>query len=91
MTTLELVSILTGRAMRAHAKSRAYALPKNQCDFHAGRREAYLQCIALLAETDVAKVRKGVLGTRPDRDEDGNVPNATPVLRDMFNRPEQIW
>jgi hypothetical protein len=63
MTTLELVATLVGRAQRADARSVDLSLPKNQRDFHAGRREAYLQCVALLADSKVKNIRDGVLGS----------------------------
>lgn len=63
-TVMEILATVTGRAMRADAESLDYDLPKDQRTFHAGRREAYLQMIALICGTDVKSIRSGVLGTK---------------------------
>lgn len=52
-----------GRAMRANENSLNDSLPKDQRTFHAGRREAYLQNIALIAGEEVKDIRSGVLGS----------------------------
>lgn len=62
-TLLEVMTTTIGRAMRADARSRDHGLPKDQRDFHAGRREAYLQVIALINGSEVKSIRAGVLGT----------------------------
>lgn len=63
MTPLQFIAIMTARALRADAKSLDTQIPKSQRDFHAGRREVYLQSIALWAECEVKDIRKDILGT----------------------------
>jgi hypothetical protein len=63
MDNVKTIAIFTGRAMRADLKSRDTNLPKSDRTFHAGRREAYLQAIAIACDCEVAEIRKGVLGS----------------------------
>lgn len=66
-TVMEILATVTGRAMRADTSSKDDDLPKDQRTFHAGRREAYLQMIALICGTDVKSIRPGVIGTRESK------------------------
>lgn len=59
----EIYVTMIGRAMRADVKSQDQNLPKSQRDFHAGRREAYLQSVALIADCEVKDIRTAVLGS----------------------------
>lgn len=63
MDNLRTVAIFTGRAMRADLKSQDPNLSKSDRTFHAGRREGYLQAIAIACNCEVADIRKGVLGS----------------------------
>lgn len=58
----EIMGACIGRAIRAHAESRNDNLPKDQQTFHAGRREAYLQMVALICDSEVRDIRADVLG-----------------------------
>jgi hypothetical protein len=60
---VKTIAIFTGRAMRADLKSKDVNLPKSQRDFHAGRREGYLQAIAIACDCEVAEIRRDVLGS----------------------------
>lgn len=62
MDNVKTIAIFTGRAMRADLKSKDATLPKSQRDFHAGRREGYLQAIAIACDCEVAEIRRDVLG-----------------------------
>lgn len=64
MTSIKPVAGLVAMAMRADAKSMDLHLPKDQRDFHAGRREGYLKAIAMLWECEVKDIRKDILGSR---------------------------
>jgi len=57
LTIMEMLIINIARAIRAHIRSQDEALPKDQRDFHAGRREGYLQEIAMIANLEVKVVR----------------------------------
>ena len=61
--TLKFIATMTGRTMRADAKSYDNTLPKSQRDFHAGRREGYLQAIAVTLGLEVKDIRVSVLGS----------------------------
>jgi hypothetical protein len=63
-TVVEILSTVIGRAMRADINSKDESLPRSQQHFHAGRREAYLQTIALINDTEVRDIREGVLGSK---------------------------
>ena len=63
-TIPEMMVAAMGRANRAHAESQNMGLPKDQRDFHAGRREAYLQMVALIAGSEVREIRADVLGRK---------------------------
>lgn len=63
VTVMEILTSNIGRAVRAHKKSKDNTLPKSQKDFHAGRREAYLQIIAQINGCEVKEIRKTVLGS----------------------------
>jgi hypothetical protein len=63
MDNVKTIAIFTGRAMRADLKSKDVNLPKSQRDFHAGRREGYLQAIAIACDCEVAEIRRDVLGS----------------------------
>lgn len=67
-TITEMLAITIGRAMRADADSKDVRLPRNQQNFHAGRREAYLQTVALITGSEVKAIREGVLGTQNAKD-----------------------
>lgn len=88
MKDLAFIAIMTGRAMRAHARSVDTQLPKSQRDFHAGRREAYLQAIAVISEVDVKDIREGVLGTKPTVPSDVEVTKFTTWVP---NNPLSQW
>jgi hypothetical protein len=60
----DILATVIGRAMRADADSEDMTLPKSQRHFHAGRREAYLQMVAMITGSDVKDIRPGVLGSR---------------------------
>lgn len=62
MTPLQFIAVMTARALRADAKSLDTQIPKSQRDFHAGRREVYLQSIALWAGCEVKDIRTDILG-----------------------------
>lgn len=63
-TVLEILATTIGRAIRADVKSKDEYLPKDQRDFHAGRREVYLQTVALIMDKEVKDIRKVVLGSK---------------------------
>ena len=62
MNNLKFVVQLVGMAQRANSRSFDSILPKDQRDFHAGRREGYLKAIALLSDCEVKDIRRSVLG-----------------------------
>lgn len=64
LTVLEILSTAIGRAIRADIKSKDESLPKDQRTFHAGRRESYLQTVALVMGKEVKDIRKPVIGTK---------------------------
>lgn len=63
MDNVRTIAIFTGRAMRADLKSQDPNLPRSQREFHAGRREGYLQAIAIACDCEVAEIRRDVLGS----------------------------
>lgn len=81
MKPLVTLATLIGMCQRAHAKCMNPDLPKDQRDFHAGRREAYLKCIAILSDASVKEIRPGVLGsTQTDTSFLGQWLSATSLL-----------
>lgn len=64
MKTFEILIANIARAMRAHAESQNEALPKSQRDFHAGRRESYLQNVAMIAGLEVKDIRNFVISEK---------------------------
>lgn len=62
MSNLQMLVRYSGRTQRADMDSQDMSLPKNQRNFHAGRREAYLQMMADIAEVTVREMRETVLG-----------------------------
>lgn len=60
----EMLAANIGRALRAHEETKNTNIPKSQRDFHAGRREAYLQNVALIVGSEVKDIRADVLGTK---------------------------
>ncbi len=65
LTVMEILTTFIGRAMRADDDSKDMNLPKDQRDFHAGRRETCLQVVAMICGSEVKDIRSGVLGTKP--------------------------
>lgn len=63
-TLSAILATVIGRAMRADNESENMDLPKSQRHFHAGRREAYLQMVALVTGAPVKDIRPGVLGSK---------------------------
>jgi hypothetical protein len=63
MSSLKPIAGLIAMAQRADDKSYDPMLPKDQRDFHAGRREGYLKAIAMLWESEVKDIRRDILGT----------------------------
>lgn len=61
MTVMEILVSNMGRAIRADVRSKDMSLPQSQRDFHAGRREAYLQNIAQICGLQVKDIRESVL------------------------------
>ena len=59
-----LLVIAVGRANRANDRSLDLNIPEDDRKFHAGQREAHLQTIALIMDTDVKPIRRLVLGSR---------------------------
>lgn len=60
LSVMEILIVNIARAVRAHLKSQDEKLPKDQRDFHAGRREAYMQDVAMIAQVEVKEVRKHI-------------------------------
>lgn len=56
---------LIGMCQRADMRSQSSTLPKDQRDFHTGRREGYLKALAEFMEVEVAEIRESVLGSTP--------------------------
>ena len=61
MTTMQILISNMGRAIRADVRSKDLSIPVSQRDFHAGRREAYLQNVAQICGLEVKDIRESVL------------------------------